>query len=294
MSSQDKSLSHLDIVITRPKVQGEKWQQQLEALGAHTTLVPMLEIRPIKDRRSSVGSHKVNPLINSDSKIAERLNKLKSVILRLDEFKKVIFVSQNAVSEASLWIDDYWPQHPVGIQYFAVGSATAKLARELGFQITSPDEAMNSEDLLALNDFNNVKDQKILIFRGVGGRTLLSEELTIRGASVTYGELYTRELPQKALTQLRALKLGNTHRKTVLSAHSGESVVNLNKVIDQLTKENLDATNKSSVNAKALPLLIPGERVAKIAKELGFQELIVAKNATDNEMKEALSDWQSR
>jgi len=266
------SLNDIEVVITRPKAQGEKWQQQLQSLGANTFLIPVLEILPL----------------NSNNDQTERISSLKAILLKLDEFQKIILVSQNAVNEAAAWIDNYWPQRPVGIEYFAVGSATARLARQLDFEITAPSEAMNSEDLLALDAMHNVKDQKILICRGVGGRTTLYDELTKRGASVTYGELYTRNLPEVALSQIQALKLGNNGRKTVLSAHSGESVENLNSVLEALT----ELASETKVNIKTLPLLIPGERVAKIAKDLGFQQLIVAKNATDNEMTQALCDWQ--
>ncbi|MGI1679353.1 MAG: uroporphyrinogen-III synthase [Cellvibrionaceae bacterium] len=283
MSSQSNILNDLDIVITRPKVQGEKWQQQLTALGACSYLMPVLEIHSLK----SADLFNDNPQEQS-----RRLNKIKSIILQLDEFQKIIFVSQNAVLEAAGWIDDFWPQRPVGIEYFAVGSATAKLAAQRDFEIIAPEEAMNSEDLLALEAMGNVKDHKVLIFRGVGGRTYLSEELTKRGASVTYGELYTRELPLKAFTQIHELKLGNNSRKTVLSAHSGESVVNLNAVLETLSESDMAVDRDKSASIKKLPLLIPGDRVAKIADDLGFKKLIIAKNATDNEMTQALCDWE--
>ncbi len=266
------SLSDIEIVITRPKAQGEKWRQQLQSLGANTFLIPVLEILPL----------------NLTDDQDERVRSLKTILLKLDEFHKIILVSQNAVSEAAVWIDNYWPQRPVGIEYFAVGSATAAFARRLDFKITAPSEAMNSEDLLALDAMQNVKDQKILICRGVGGRTTLYDELTKRGALVLYGEFYTRQLPEAAFAQIEALKLGNNGHKTVLSAHSGESLENLNTVIETIT----ESSPKMKANIKTLPLLIPGERVAEMAKDLGFQQLIVAKNATDNEMTQALCDWQ--
>jgi uroporphyrinogen-III synthase len=39
-------------------------------------------------------------------------------------------------------------------------------------------------------------------------------------------------------------------------------------------------------------LLLPGLRVAEIAKDLAFKQIIVAENATHKGMIEALYDWR--
>ncbi|MCW8195484.1 uroporphyrinogen-III synthase [Proteobacteria bacterium 005FR1] len=257
------NLQGLAIVITRPRAQALKWQKGLQAMGASTYLLPILEIAPV-----------------SDSAAVEAV---KTRILALADYDKIIFVSQNAVQHAMDWIDRYWPQLPVGIRYFAVGGATAAAAREWGLEITAADEAMNSEALLALSELQAVENEKILICRGLGGRTHLGEQLFQRGAQVDYCELYERRLPASAEADVARLapeliRNREAGSRIVIAVHSGESLQNLSRVL----KRNGNAELKSAV------LLVPGARVAELASSLGFRHILVAENATDEAMTRAL------
>src|SRR5690554_6805419 len=120
---------------------------------------------------------------------------IKRRILALSDYHKVVFVSRNAVQHAMEWVDRYWPQQPIGVEYFAVGSVTAQVAREWGLRVEAAGEAMNSEAMLELPGLQDVNQQKILIFRGVGGRNFFSEQLRQRGAQVDFCELYERVIP---------------------------------------------------------------------------------------------------
>lgn len=258
-------LSELEVVITRPLAQAEQWRQALRGRGATTHLLPVLEIVPIADPAD--------------------LHAVKNRILALADYSKVIFVSQNAVQQAVTWIDQYWPQQPVGIQYFAVGSTTARAACEQGLRVEAASHAMNSEALLQLPALQAVKDEKVLICRGVGGRTHLGEQLFQRGARVDYCELYHRRLPADAAQRYRQLIGLWEHSqaaagKRVVAVHSGESLQNLRQLMDDTATPALqDAV-----------LLVPGARVAELASHLGFRRILVAENATDEAMTRALTD----
>lgn len=256
-------LADLDIVVTRPAAQARPWQQLLQSHGATTIAIPVMDIAPIEA---------------SDQK-----QRAKQTLLKLDQFQIALFVSQNAVHYAADWIDNYWPQRPIDIDYFAVGTATAKAAQECGFDVTAAEAAMDSETLLQLPALKTVKNKKIVIFRGVGGRPTLENVLTERGATVTLCELYQRCLPPEASTTLNGLNLAKAPRKTVLSVHSGESLENLYSVIRDDQRAQL----------LALPLLVPGERVAQLARAKGFSEIITSINATDQAMTDALVSWHS-
>jgi len=259
-----KPLTDLHIVVTRPAAQAQLWQQHLQALGASVHVLPVLEIVAIENNQQQ--------------------QRVKRILLDLDHFQMGLFVSQNAVHHAARWIDDYWPQRPLDIEYFAVGSATAEAAVMQGFDVTAADQAMNSETLLQLPALQQVKGKKVVIFRGVGGRPAIESVLTERGASVTLCELYQRCVPPQASSQLNGLNLfknSGADQQTVLTAHSGESLDNLLSIIDDDKRTRL----------LALPLLVPGERVAHLAQEAGFSEVIVSVNATDQTMTETLIVW---
>lgn len=276
-----QALTNLHVVITRPNAQAMVLRTRLENLGANTSLVPMLAIDPVKDDPAQQA--------------------IKNCVLALAEYQKVIFVSQNAVAHAWQWIDQYWPQLPEGIEYFAIGSSTAECleqhAKQQNISLNSAARAMNSEALLALPELGQVSGQKILIFRGCGGRPTLADQLQQRGAQVDLCELYQRVLPKAATTEFQALlpriiqppcerERGNSAKNCVLSVHSGESLVNLVHVLNSVIEDS-----STLMALKKLPLLVPGQRVAELARQQGFSHLITALNATDKDMTEALSTW---
>jgi len=261
MSSSTLPLQGLDVLITRPSNQSGEWQTALEAGGAKTRLAPMLEIEPVEDKAGRQA--------------------IKDKILELDQYHSAIFVSQNAVTYACQWIDQYWPQLPVGINWLAVGGKTGELLQSEGFDAKAADRAMNSETLLELNCLKSLNLQKILIFRGCGGRPLLGQVLQERGASVDYCEMYHRVLPQEAKHRLESLEWSRDS-EPLLSAHSGESLKNL--------RDCLPAA--SAQHWLAIPVLVPGGRVAEQAREAGFTRVISAENATTHSMLQALVRWR--
>ena len=66
----------------------------------------------------------------------------------------------------------------------------------------------------------------------------------------------------------------------IISVHSGETLDNL--------------MSAGGAAWRHTPILVPGERVAQRAIEVGFQQVIVAENATDDAMLQALVQWRQR
>ncbi len=260
----------LHVLITRPSAQAKPWALQLQKLGIKTSSQAMLEIYPLVDSQAKQSA--------------------KNTVMRLDEYQKVIFVSQNAVNFGVSEIDTYWPQLPADLSFFAVGASTATLLAdklsELGGNINYPEQAMNSEALLALPALQKtLEGEKVLIVRGRGGRTHLGNSLEARGALVDYCEIYERRAPERIDPEAIAV-FKNTTLTPVVSVHSGETLDNLcDAIATHVNQETL-------YWLKETPLLLPGARVAQIAKDLAFTHIIVAQNATNESMIEALYDWR--
>ena len=248
------------IFATRPKAQNMGWAQRLRAAGFDVVEVPLLELIPLPESQQ-------RPIINC--------------VLALDEYQKVVFVSQNAVEHAFAFIQQYWPQLPVGLGWYAVGRKTR--ARLCGFLeegqafFDMPPEAliMDSESLLAQPELADLEGQNVLIFRGVGGRDLIRQSLSARGASVRYCELYTRELPRAATTQLVSAEL---NENDLIPVFSGESLENLDRI--------LSSGKFGTVEPR---LIVPGDRVAELARELDYERVTIAKNASEEEMLRAIN-----
>lgn len=262
------------VVITRPEAQAAPWAEQLQALGFSCARLNLLEISPVAD--------------------ANKIRAIKNKILDFDLYQKVIFVSQNAVNYGMDWLGDYWPQLPIGIDFFAVGATTAKKLASYGVEVqdlaVSASGGMTSEDLLSAEHLQNVDGEKILIFRGCGGRGHLAEELRKRGAQVDYCELYERGLPIAAREQLLQLIASTdpVEAQTILSLHSGESLQNLMAVCMQLMPTEQSIARAWMHNNI---LLVPSQRIVEAAQAAGFKRIICAENATDNAMTAALLDY---
>ena len=271
------TLNGVHLLVTRPVTQGQIWAEQLKTLGARVTQQPMLHIQPITE-------------LPDEPQTQALLEATKRQVLQLDEYQKIIFVSQNAVAHCLPWLDQYWPQLPTGLEFFAIGASTAQQLKAGLNTIDSvagscADSAMNSESLLALTALHNVSGEKIAIVRGLGGRTLLGDTLNQRGAKVESIAVYQRLAP--TITDWHAIDefINNiNNEQNIVVAHSAETIKNLCAITPNHTLKSL----------KTLPLLVPGKRVCDYGHQSGFNTIITAHNATHASMIEALYDWQQR
>lgn len=262
------SLSGLTVWITRPPEQAQRWQQQLTAASADTALIPIMAIEALDSNNA--------------------LHSIQSISSRLKTFKKIIFISQNAAAYAQ----QAFGSLPEATELFAIGSATAAALKDWTNNVHTVGNAMNSETLLALPALQTVANDSILICRGEGGRTVIAETLQARGASVESCELYRRGPHPNAKHQFLEVvsQASKLNQHTVISVHSGESLTLLTSLFDQCLAENT-VTNALVEQLKRQPLLVPGERVAGIAKQLGFSQIITALNASDPVMTDTLQRW---
>ena len=210
---------------------------------------------------------------------------IKNCILDLDLYDKAIFVSQNAVELGLEWIENYWPQLPLGIKFFAVGETTARLLQKRGIAVTDLAQtqtgAMNSETLLLSPALQSVVDEKIVIFRGVGGRPRIGDELTARGARVNYCELYERLLPEASAAEILRVLHENRTEPLVLVVHSGEALENFIKIMTELN------IFEQSVK-EHIWVLVPSQRIFELAKAAGLIHVHAAQNATETSMLQGL------
>lgn len=235
---------------SRPQHQNARWCELLQPLGPVLD-IPLLAIVPVTNQADQ--------------------QHIKSRILDLDYYEHVIFVSQNAVAQAFEWIEQYWPQIPVGVRWYAVGEKTAASVREHCVDVIECGQAMNSEALLALPDLQPVANQKILICRGKGGRTKLAEVLRDRGASVDYCELYERQSTSTdALATRLQQDLSDVHH--VVPLFSGETLLNFTNALPIEHNKGL------------FSLVVPAERVAQVAQQAGFEQITIAQNASEASM----------
>jgi uroporphyrinogen-III synthase len=206
----------------------------------------------------------------------------RQILLDLDHFQHVIFISANAVRFGMALVNDFWPQVPLGINWYAVGAATAERLSQFHLHAITPGSNMSSEGLLALPYLRNVEGQRVLIIKGEGGRDALRTELLQRGALVDELACYRRsvpDLPEGALA-LRIVEW----QIDVMMLSSGESLANLLLLLSPT----------ETTKFKSVGVIVPSERVADMARDAGFDHVFTAENASDTAMLRALQEWRSR
>ena len=211
-------------------------------------------------------------------------DQIKPHILDFSRYDRVIFVSRTAARLALDWLDRYWPVPeglPLGTRYYAVGKSTAAELQAWRIQVELPVELFSSEGLLALPSLQNLVGEHVLIFSGVGGRQLLSDQLSCRGAVVSQCELYRRESTVEFSQEINRLLLSD--ELDLVIVHSGELLSNLISLVQEDRQHVL----------RQLPLLVPGERVCGLAQDAGFKNVICAGTALPEDMVSALRGWYS-
>ncbi len=232
-------LAGRSIVVTRPAGQADGLCAALEALGAEPLCFPLLTIAPVADPAP-----------------------LQAMARRLGEFSLAFFVSPNAVRFA---LDAMLPvaPWPAGLKVATVGKGSEAALAERGFTgVIAPSIGFDSESVLALPAFqvDAVDGRRVLVLRGDGGRDLLGDTLTARGARVEYLTCYHRGGPadDPALLVERA----RAGRLDALTLTSSEGVAHL------LALPGVDML-------KAVPVFVPHPRIAAAAEEGGFAQVVL-------------------
>jgi len=246
------------VLVTRPAGQADALCAAVEAAGYTAHSQPLLELQALSELPPSQ----------------------RQLLLDLDRYQHVIFISGNAVHFGMACIEDYWPQVPVGLTWYAIGDATAALLHGFGIEAVTPGSAMTSEGLLAVPQLQTVADQRILIIKGEGGRATLREELLRRGASVDELACYRRACPDLPAGELAARL--SEWRIGLVMISSGEGLDNLQTLLRW----------PETTKFRHICVIVPSERIARLAQEAGFKQVVTAENASDVAMLHALEEWK--
>lgn len=249
------ALSGVTVVVTRPAHQAENVCQLIEAEGGKVLRFPVIEIGP-----------------------PQYPQKCQTQLARLADYDLAIFISSNAVNAALSLQKSLQQNWPTDLAIAAVGKATAQTLgeKQLPATLVAP-EPFNSEALLSLPELQNIKDKRIVIFRGNGGREFLHNSLQERGARVDYVECYQRSKPQSDAAPLYLAWDQNQTMSIIVT--SNQSLKNLQTMIQPEYQAKL----------LAAPLFLISKRTAALSIELGFtQTPVIATAANDDAILSAL------
>ncbi|MDP8566294.1 uroporphyrinogen-III synthase [Methylophilus aquaticus] len=185
------------IAVTRPPEQATRLTAAIASAGGAVISFPLLDIQALPD-----------------------LSDFHQAITPLSQFDWAIFISSNAVQHGMPLLQQ--AGLPATLQFAAIGPTTAASLRSFGIaQVLTPQDRFDSEALLALEAFQAMQGQRVLIVRGVGGREVLADTLKQRGAEVVFGECYRRVNPQSnAQVLAQAYNQGQLHGIVVTSSEA--------------------------------------------------------------------------
>ncbi|SEL76232.1 uroporphyrinogen-III synthase [Kosakonia sacchari] len=245
----------MSILVTRPSPAGEELVSRLRTLGLVAWSFPLIEFTPGRELAS----------------LPERL-----AALTADDM--VFALSQHAVTFAHAHLQQLGLHFPPQPHYFAIGRTTALALHTVsGIEVRYPHDREISEVLLQLPELQSVQGKHALILRGNGGREVLAETLATRGAEVEFCECYQR----CAIFYDGAEEAMRWHTRgvTTLVITSGEMMQQLFSLIPPWYRENWLLRCR---------LVVASERLAHLARELGWQDIRVADNADNDALLRAL------
>ena len=188
-----------------------------------------------------------------------------------------IFISANAVRFGLPQLGPTLARYP-DLSVIAVGNKTRDTLAMEGIQAQVPVRS-DSEGLLAMPVLSVPDARDVVIVKGEGGRELLALELTRRGARVTEWACYRRCWPDIDMSGLTDISAG-----LIFQASSGEMV---SRLAELLAGEGEADLFQSSI-------IVPSDRVARLATDIGWGQVIRAEDASDDAFIRALKQHTAR
>lgn len=246
MQQSGRPLHNVKVLVTRPKQRADGLCEAIRRAGGTALRFAAIDIKEPDDPQSREYAR-----------------------AHVAEFALAIFISPTAVEETCATIGKL----PSTVSIAAIGSRTSRALETQGIPVDIEPDGHDSESLLAHPRLqpNQIEGKKIIIFRGEGGREILGDTLTSRGAEVFYADMYRRS-PPSSPGQLEHY-LTQTNIITISSNQGLQNLFDLVADKDSITRHTL---------------VVPGERAYQLAKALGFGNIVVAENATDEACMNAL------
>ena len=239
-TTRTQPLAGKGIVVTRPAHQAPALARLIGAAGGRPILFPVIEIRDVEDPR---------PFLE--------------MVDRLDEFDLAVFISPNAVSRAIPPILERRALPP-RLKVAAIGGASVRALAGYGVSgVIAPRDRYDSEALLELPELVAAPGMRVVIFRGQGGRELLGETLSARGAQVEYAECYRRARPD--LDPAPLVAAWTSSKLDAITVTSSDGLRNLHEMVGESGRRHLLRT----------PLFAPHPRIAATAHGLAIGKVIV-------------------
>ncbi|OOS02382.1 uroporphyrinogen-III synthase [Canicola haemoglobinophilus] len=244
------------VLITRPGERGKQLVDMLNKTGAMAIHLPLISIVA-----------------------GQELNQLPNKLQQLNAGDYVFVVSQHAVEYAQRTLSSagfYWR---ADLHYFTVGQRTAEyFASQTGNSVHYPIEQENSEGLLDLPQMQDLQGKNVLILRGNGGREFVAEQVVLRGAKVEMLECYQRT----------PVEYNNLEQISLCQRIGVDTIVVTSlEILNYLVALVPNAEASWLLNCR---LVTVSQRIAALAKSIGWTHIVVSEKADNSSIFKALQN----
>lgn len=158
----------------------------------------------------------------------------------------------------------------------AVGEATAAVLNDAkldatNYQVLQPLIA-NNEGMLAMPEIDSLQaGDKLLVWRGLGGRRLLVNTLQARGVHIDSIAWYERKMPNDARSQYKEwqaqfVKQKTEQQKPIVIVSSGTAFEHWQAIVTEVAaqKANAEKSNRAPLQLNDFAYVVLGERLANM------------------------------
>jgi len=244
----------MTILVTRPSPEGQHLVERLRLTGRQAWHLPLIDFLP-----------------------GRQLPECSSYLATCNSGDLVISVSARALNFIGPFLQAANKSWPANVHYLAIGKSSALALHHYCQHVVEFPETSLSEHLLDLPLLDNITGKNCVILRGNNGREHLGETLRSRGANVTYFECYQRV----ALNYHGAEQAFRWRQKGIstIIVTSGEMLNLLYELIPALDR------NEWLLHCR---LVVVSKRLATLATEFGWRDIIVADGADNDALLRAL------
>jgi len=242
-----RRLAGATIVVTRPAGDARELMTAARAQGAEALALPGLALRAT--RSAAVVIAQLQTAAHADA---------------------WIFSSPAAVRFAFRLLPDLSAARHGPV--FGVGAGSARALAGHALHAVIPRERSDSEGLLALPELSDVRGRRLALIGAAGGRDLIASTLRERGATVDEIHVYERVAPR--LTQRHFEALGRADDPVIMLLSSAQALAHL---VARLPPRLLERLRRQT-------LVVSSERLAGIAQDEGFVNIVHARSAMPDEL----------
>ena len=156
-------------------------------------------------------------------------------------------------------------------KFYAPGRGTAAGLHACGIDFVMTPEDETSDGLMDLPGLQDVKGQTAVVLGAAGGRGIIQCALHDRGALLIDHHIYTRTKIKPNLREWYDVRAVGSGALLVSSLNALQSL-----------DEALDSADRRAL--RNLQLVASSERIARKAREMGFEEVVLAGTPQPNEM----------